>query len=133
MSVSVIMDRILPTDWCGRQSPLVDWPLMGGDFGSEGKIEICRPDTGITPARPAVLLTENGLWSVDPDFSPHFRSLGVSVAAFNTKSPIPSRKSANKGHQSDRYERDKQICLADIAAEQYAGNGVDMSTSGTMP
>lgn len=66
-------------------------------------------------------------------FSPHFRSLGVSVAAFNTKNPIPSRKSANKGHQSDRYERGKQICLADIAAEQYAGNGVGMSTSETMP
>lgn len=36
------MDRILPSDWCGRQSPLVDWPLMGGDFGSAGKSENCR-------------------------------------------------------------------------------------------
>ena len=107
MSVSVIMDRILPADWCGRQSPLVDWPLMGGDFGSEGKIEICRPDTGITPARPAVLLTENGLWSVDPDFFPALSKFGRFSSGVQHQKPYSQQEKRQQG-ASKRSIRKRQ-------------------------
>ena len=45
-----------------------------------GKAEICRPDPGFTPPRPAVLLPKIGLCSEVIDFSPHFRKLGILSA-----------------------------------------------------